>query len=326
MGKIFTTLCFCFFLGLAFGQHSPQYTMYMLNKYGFNPAYSGLDNSLSITGVYRKQWVGLEGAPETQQINAHLPFYYLRGGLGIKIENDLVGAERNTTAALSYSYWIPINKTNLFSIGLEAGIIQKSLDGKQLRTPQGTFVDGEYTDHNDNFLPAGLSSAIAPNVNLGVYFQNDRIDAGFSVTNLTEPTISLDLNSQRSDIRFNRNYFLTFGLNFDLGTNWSIFPTVLAKSDLAQTEVHFSTIVQYNDNIFGGASFRGYNSNTVDAIAFLAGLKLNERLTLAYSYDWTLSALETVSKGSHEVILNYNLQKPLGKGLLPKIIYNPRYE
>lgn len=316
---------FLFFCSLASAQQSQQYTMYMLNKYAFNPAYAGLDNSLSMTGVYRKQWVGLVGSPESQQVNAHLPFYYLRGGLGINIGNDVAGAERNTSATVSYNYWVPVDKTSLFTIGLSAGIIQKSLDGNLLRTPEGTFIDGVYTNHNDRFLPASAVSAYSPTFNFGLYFKNERIEAGLSVNNLTEPKTSLDLDSQSADILFNRNYFLTLGLNFDIGSSWTVLPSVFAQSDLVQTEVHFSTIIRHNDNIFGGVSFRGYNSTTVDALAFLAGMKLNERVTLSYSYDLTLSALNTVSRGSHEILLNYNLNKPIGKGLLPKIIYNPRY-
>ena len=325
MIRLFTTLGILLVATWSLAQQAPQYTMYMLNPYGFNPGYAGLDNSLSITGVYRNQWVNLVGSPETQQINAHLPFYFLGGGLGIKVENDMAGASRNTSASLAYSYWLPVNKKSILSVGLEAGIVQRSLDGQRLRTPEGTFVEGNYLGHNDNFLPFGTVSALAPTVNVGAYYHNERIDAGISVTNLIEPQITLEFDNQSTNIQLIRNYFLTFGLNLDLGTNWTVRPSTLIRSDLAQTEIHFSSIVQYNDNILGGASFRGYNSNTVDAIAILAGLKLNERLTLAYSYDLTLSNLNAVSSGSHEVMLNYNLNQPIGKGLPPQIIYNTRY-
>jgi hypothetical protein len=99
----------------------------------------------------------------------------------------------------------------------------------------------------------------------------------------------------------------------------------LLKSDLVETQIEFSTIARYNDNIFGGVSFRGYNSNSFDAVVILAGYKLNENLTLSYAYDITLSGLSEVSRGSHEIMLNYNLNKNIGKGRLPKIIYNPRF-
>jgi hypothetical protein len=45
---------------------------------------------------------------------------------------------------------------------------------------------------------------------------------------------------------------------------------------------------------------------------------------LGYSYDLTRSSLNTVSNGSHELLLRYQLDKPVGQGQPPPIIYNPR--
>ena len=56
----------------------------------------------------------------------------------------------------------------------------------------------------------------------------------------------------------------------------------------------------------------------------MGGFKLSEKITLAYAYDLTLSELSQVSNGSHEIMINYNLGKALGKGKPPRIIYNPR--
>jgi hypothetical protein len=86
----------------------------------------------------------------------------------------------------------------------------------------------------------------------------------------------------------------------------------------------FSLITRYNENIFIGASLRGYHSESLDAVALIGGFKLSEKITIGYSYDLTLSSLKTASNGSHEILLNYNLGKAIGKGRPPKIIYNPR--
>jgi Type IX secretion system membrane protein PorP/SprF len=115
------------------------------------------------------------------------------------------------------------------------------------------------------------------------------------------------------------------GAHFNLVGNFSIHPSVLIKSDAIQTQMDFSTFVRYNDNIFLGATFRGYNKNSQDAIAAFGGLNLNSKLKLAYSYDITLSPLKTVTQGTHEIVLQYNLGKEFGKGKLPPIIYNPRF-
>ena len=102
-------------------------------------------------------------------------------------------------------------------------------------------------------------------------------------------------------------------------------PSVLVKSDINQIQTDFSTIITYNDNIFGGATFRGYDSNSIDAIVVIVGMNISSKLRLGYSHDLTLSPLSTVNTGSHEIMLNYNLNKKIGAGIPPKIIYNPRY-
>ena len=146
-----------------------------------------------------------------------------------------------------------------------------------------------------------------------------------STSNVSEPIATLDGLNEVIEFTFVRNYFANFAFNFDLGNSLTLHPSFLLKSDLVETQIEISTIARFNDNIFGGASFRGYNSNSFDAVVLLAGYKLSENLTLAYAYDITISGLSEVSRGSHEVLLNYNLNKAFGKGKLPKIIYNPRF-
>ena len=99
----------------------------------------------------------------------------------------------------------------------------------------------------------------------------------------------------------------------------------MIQSDMQQTQVELTTLLRYSGNVFGGAGLRGYNKNTFDAVVLLAGFNLNEKTTLAYAYDLSLSALNSVSNGSHAITLRYNFNKPLGGGVPPPIIYNPRF-
>lgn len=89
--------------------------------------------------------------------------------------------------------------------------------------------------------------------------------------------------------------------------------------------MEISTIFRWKENIFAGASFRGLSSSARDAAVLLGGLRINERTTLAYSFDIPLSALQAANRGSHELLLRYELNKPIGRGKLPPVIYNPRF-
>jgi len=106
----------------------------------------------------------------------------------------------------------------------------------------------------------------------------------------------------------------------NLDSAWIIF---LPRTDFAQTQTDVGAILYY-DNVFGGATIRGYNSNTVDALNFIGGVQLNENVRLSYSFDLGLSGIRTFHEGTHEFIINYNLNKKIRTGEYPPIIYNPR--
>lgn len=300
-------------------QQPAHYSLYMFNLLNVNPAYAGLEHSLSITGVYRRQWVGLEGSPTTQSLSAHMPLYIASGGIGINVENDVIGAQRYTGATLSYNYQLTVGDNGILSLGAAGGIVQRALNGARLRTPEGIYNENIF-NHQDDLLSQSAETGTLTTFDAGVYFQTERLEAGLAVRNLTAPTLALD----NLNLTLARNYYLTFGLNLDLLRDFSVHPSLLVRYDAVELQADFSLIVQYNDNIFGGAAFRGYNSNSLDAASILAGFKLSEKITLAYAYDITLSKLNQVSNGSHEIVFNYNLNKRIGAGRPPRIIYNPR--
>lgn len=324
MKNLFTTLLLAFlFPTMLSAQQPAQYSLYMLNKFNFNPAYAGLDNSLSFTGIYRKQWVGIPGSPETQNVNVHLPLYMFSGGAGFSVENETLGNWRQTSVLLSYNYQFDLNRVGVLSIGLSAGLLQRTLDGTSIRTPGGNYQEElNQIDHNESILQLPISeiTGSSPAFNFGLYFQSEKFELGLSVLNLTEQAIDLNTLQFKPD----RSFFLSAGYNLEISKKLELRPSILVKSNVTETQIDFSALFRYNENLFGGASYRGYSSNSTDAVAIIAGFKLSEKITLAYAYDLTLSKLNTVSSGSHEILLNYNFGKAIGKGKPPKIIYNPR--
>ncbi|MFQ5447977.1 MAG: PorP/SprF family type IX secretion system membrane protein, partial [Saprospiraceae bacterium] len=256
MKNIFTIIVLLLGVGTLAAQQAPQYSLYMFNKYAFNPAYAGMDNSLSITGVYRNQWVGLEGSPETQNLNAHMPLYIAGGGAGVGVESETIGSWKQTAFQVSYAYQMPFRE-GVLSLGLSGGLIQRQLDGSRVKTPGTIFDDeGNPIDHQDVLLTTGKLSGAAPTFHAGAWYQGQRIEAGVSATNLLENEIGLSSLTFKPE----RTLYFYLGYHFDLNTGITISPSVLVKSDARQTQMDFSVFAEYNENIFAGASFRGYNS------------------------------------------------------------------
>jgi type IX secretion system PorP/SprF family membrane protein len=323
MKHYYTLLLYLCSMGWIDAQQLPQYSLYALNPYAHNPAYAGLENTLVATGVYRQQWSGLLGAPTSQHINAHLPIYAISSGVGLRVENDAIGAHNTTQAILSYSYQRNLSRNALISFGLSAGWLQYSLDGTKLRAPEGTYAKPSFS-HNETVLPVGKVQAGAPIFEAGAFFQSKKWEVGLSA----QPVFATQLK-EKGNGTFGLKpvqHFLIYAANsLSVGENMTLKPSVLVKSDLKETQVEVSAMARWRENTFAGASFRGFGKSSKDAAVLFIGFKLNEKTTLAYAFDIPLSSLSAAQRGSHELLLCYSINKPIGVGRLPPIIYNPRF-
>jgi len=322
MKKIYIHLLF-FGMVLALpaeGQQWPQYSLYSWNQLAHNPAFAGMGGGLSFTGAIRKQWVGLDGSPFSQHVNLHMPVGVLNSGFGIFLGNDQAGAEQALGVGVAYSYHFSLGAGTVLSAGLSGQWTQFSLNGSKLRTPEGSY-EGGGIDHNDPFLPEGRYSSSLPAMGGGLYLDHPRFSAGISVQNILEQSLS------SNDVRYttDRVYLVYAGTHVDMGRHWQWLPSVLAKTNGVQLQADWTNIFGYDGNFFGGVAFRGYDRLSVDALAVLAGVRLNERFFLGYAYDFSISPLRQVNEGSHELVLRYIIRKAIGKQRVPPVIYSPRF-
>ena len=303
-------------------QQPAQYSLYMLNNYGTNPAAAGFSPSLLINAGYRTQWVGITGNPTTQYLNATLPLNIISSGVGFAFENENIGARSGFSGKVSFNKLAKLNDGQI-SFGISAGVVQGLIDGSLLRTPDGDYTQG-IIDHKDNLLSGASISGLAPTFGAGVFYKNDKWEMGLAAHNISETPLKLT-GLTNVNVLLKRYFVFTAGIDVFSFKDITIHPSVLIKSDLVQTQADFSVLFNYLDNIFLGASFRGYTKNAQDALIGMLGIKLSKQIKVAYAYDYTLSSLNVASQGSHEIVLQYNLGKPIGKGKLPPIIYNPRF-
>lgn len=322
MKRFLTPILLCCAFGLS-AQQVPQYSMYQINPYAYNPAYAGMENTLVATGVYRKQWADLKGAPEGQHVNAHLPLDMISSGIGLKVDNDNIGAHRTTQVLMSFSYRLALGREASLSAGVGGGYMQYNLDGDKLRAPEGTYLEPAFS-HNDPLLPEGNVRAGSPVVEAGLFLDWRALQAGLSVQPVFSPV--LKPNDQGGfALQPVQHYLFYAAYTIALSEDFSVQPSVLTKTDIKQTQIEISSTIRWGENIFAGASYRGLTANDRDAVILYGGLRVNEKLSLGYAYDLSLSPLKDVNRGSHELLLRYSLNKPIGAGKLPPIIYNPRF-
>ncbi len=307
---------------LAYGgyaQYATQYSLYTHERYAFNPAFAGMERSIAASLQYRSQWTGLEGNPESRMLNVNMPVYLWQGAVGFQLYNESVGAESQTAFAASYNYILE-SGIGLFSMGLRAGIYQKTLDGTKLRAPDGIY-EGAIIDHQDIQLPNGKVSGVAPTLDAGVYYAGNAFEAGLSVTGYFPAAIHLEDNigySPKPVAHFFGEYFIE---SLD---EVSLYPTIYIKSDLIQTQAEFLVRAEWQNLLSAGIGYRGFGRSNQDAILLSAGVRLSPKFFLYYGYDIGLSHLQVAHQGTHELLIKYNLGEMIGAGLPPRTIYNPR--
>ncbi len=283
-----------------------------------NPAYAGLDYSLSVDALIRSQYTGIPGQPMTQYLSAHVPAYILSGAIGVELYRATEGSlvHNSITGSYNYVYNLPFG---FLSGGLRAGFLQTSVDGESLRTSSGDYEPNTIF-HNDPILINSTFSGIAPIWEVGVYLFMG--DPQFGVSISRTPSIKQSIGSAEIGLVTHLDLYSQY--RFRYNDELHFISAILLKSDFNVLQSDISLLAEINGNVFGGVGLRGYNSNSLDAIAITAGMNLGRHYRLSYSYDIGLSELKRVNEGSHEILLNYNLKKMIGLGNTPKVEYNSR--
>jgi type IX secretion system PorP/SprF family membrane protein len=307
---------------VAYAQSEPQYTQYMYNRYLFNPAYAGSDNAIEFSLLHRSQYVALSSALiATQAFNFSAPIVAASSGIGLNVTNDLIGYQRSTGINFNYNYRKKFKWGNM-AIGVGGGIIQTSLNGSKLRTPEGDYSGN--INHQDGVLPITMQSGIAPDFSFGVYFNDEKYFAGVAVNHIvfTDANIK-SVTGTKTKLTYSRNLFFTGGYTFNVGSKFQITPTLLVKTDLVKAQGDLSLNFTIIDNILTGISFRGYTKRAVDALALVLGCRY-KGFQVVYSYDANISYLTKFNTGSHEVSLSYKY--PIRKKEVRGYFYhNPRF-
>tara|TARA_Y100001935_G_C17245710_1_gene478201 strand:+ start:188 stop:1096 length:909 start_codon:yes stop_codon:yes gene_type:complete len=295
----------------VFAQQDAQYTQYMYNTLSVNPAYAGSRGQLTFAGLYRSQWVGLDGAPETFTINLHSPIRNSRLGYGISIVNDNIGdgvvQETYVDAVLSYT--IDVSLDAKLSFGFKAGGNLLSLDYNGLRNFDQEVVDQENIDNQ-----------FSPNFGLGIYYHTDKFYAGVSAPNILETEYFDNSGGDSNSINFlaaeRINFYVITGYVFDLNGNLKFKPALLTKAvGGAPLQVDVSASFLFNDRFSFGAAYR-WDA----AVSGLVGFQLTEQLMLGLAYDRETTELggTQFNDGSFEVFLRFELLKSFQRTVSPR--------
>lgn len=275
---------------MGYAQQDSQYTQYMYNTININPAYAGSREVLSIFGLYRSQWVGLDGAPTTGAFSANSPIGDSSFGVGLSFQSDKIGPATESTISADLSYTIQTSENYRLAFGLKGTANLFSIDVNKLRIQ----VPDDPRFQN-------LTDDISPNVGAGVYLYSDKFYAGLSVPNFFETNHYKD--NSVSITKEKMHYYFITGYVFDVGSNLKIKPSILMKAvEGAPLQGDASLNFLIYDKLTLGAAYRW------DAAwSAMAGFQISDSIFLGYAYDMETTDLKNYNSGSHEVFLRFEL-------------------
>jgi type IX secretion system PorP/SprF family membrane protein len=310
-------------------QQKPEYTQYILNNYILNPALTGIENYTDVKISHRHQWVGVQDAPITTYLTIHGPLgkkddretatsfhkpgYNPRGrdywddytaakphhGLGLQVLNDRTGPLNRFSAYATYAYHLGISTRVSLALGFAAGISDLSLDRSKL------FFD---VPVDPVVYTSGELNKIKPDFGAGVWIYSSDYFFGLSAQQIIPEKIAFTDRVAPHPGKLVPHLFGEAGYRFLLGDDFNLIPSVMVKYvDPLPPQFDFNAKLQYQDLLWIGTSFRTY-----DGFAAMAGLNISNTFNVGYSYDLTTSKLNTVSKGTHEIVLGFLIGNKYG--------------
>ena len=285
-------LLFLFLIPLSVsGQLTPVTSHYVLNPLTINPAYAGNRGVMNFAAFYRKQWVGISGAPETMTLALDAPLHNDKVGLGFLLINDKIGVTKETQFNTNYSYRISAGE-GVLSFGLGAGVLMTNTAWSDLLA----------LDPGDEIESRVF---IVPNFSFGAYYSNNNYFAGFSIPRLLSHKFDFDKNKYvLKNNMADYYYLLNTGYLFDLSDKLKFFPSVLiaiSPGDKVLFDVNAN--FRFFDRMWIGSSYRNDRS-----ITGLFQFQINNQLKMAYTYDFDFGKLRTFSSGSHEIMLRFEFR------------------
>ena len=262
----------------------------------------------------KKRWIKIKGMTEKYRQSGENGF-----GWGVNVYNDKAGDGKMGTlqANGSLAYQIYVGGKSMIAAGLQAGIMQRSLDFSQLHW--GTQYDpNSSTGYNaalppDKGVAGGDDNFIVPDVSAGfiyTYKKNERymrggdqkdFTMGLGVYHVNQPQYSFLGTSEKLYMRMTFHGTGTFGIpNSSIalspgyaimkqGPNQEIFAGMLIRYMLREDSKYTGFVK--GASISAGGYYRNKDAFVATALFEFASYGLG------ISYDVNVSGLKTVSSG-----------------------------
>ena len=277
-------------------QTEPMYSQYMYNMLGVNPAYAGNREALSLNFFQRNQWAGIKGAPKTTSISMDQSIKEGRIGWGAQVYDDRLGVEAATGFNGMLSTRLNVSKKGVLSGGLSFGMMNYRINLND--------VNNRNNPNDPSFISTDKPSSFKPIIGMGIYYNTDRFYASVSTPSILKSRLANFADFTSSIDKSNDfHLFANTGYVFDVNEDVKLKPSTMIKMvSGAPIEADINLNVWLKDILGLGGSYR-----TGDAFVGMAELQATPNLRIGYAYDVPFNPLKYFTKGSHEIMLRYEI-------------------
>jgi type IX secretion system PorP/SprF family membrane protein len=297
--KVLFVIALCvigLFNSKLFAQTEPMYSQYMYNMLGVNPAYAGNREALSLNFFQRNQWVGIKGAPKTTSISMDQSIKDGKLGWGIQVYDDRLGVEAASGLNGMLSTRIQVSEKGILSGGLSFGMMNYRINLND--------VNNRNNPNDPSFISIDNPSKWNPSLGMGIYYNTDRFYAGLATPSILKARLA-SYENMISSIQTSNAFhlFANAGYVFDINEDVKLKPSTMIKMvSGAPIETDINLNVWLKDLLGFGASYR-----TGDAFVGMVELQATSNLRFGYAYDMPFNPLKYFTKGSHELMLRYEI-------------------
>lgn len=278
------------FSTIAIAQQDPQYTQYTYNPMTVNSAYTGSRGHMALLSLYRSQWVGIEGSPQTFTFSIDSPINEYNG-VGLSVIQDQLGPSSETYIDGNYAHHLIVNRNgDKLAFGVKAGVRFLSIDWSKgiHRDPDVAF--------NEN-----INGKLLPTIGAGAFYYSRNSYFGISVPNFFSNETYDEVKDAETTERM--HFFLIGGYVFDINPLLKFKPSFLGKYVAGAP---LSVDVSANFLLYETLNL-GVNYRWDDSFSAILGFQVSTKINLGYAYDFTTTNLANYNSGTHEIFFRYQL-------------------
>jgi len=249
-------------------QQEVLYSQYLTNPLAINPAVAGSRESFMLTGMLRRKWFGVRGAPVTQSFAADGTVANGRVGLGFQALNDRMGFFNTTGIYGSVAYRFALPALARLSVGVQGGVNILPFQSQNSSTLNQTQLS----------------------LGVGVYYKSDRFFVGVSMPELAGKLPGLVQSGAVVRLPGIQPVMVQVGVPLSVGDNAMLIPSVLVSKLIGTAArpvgVDLNLQLWLQEQIGFGLSYR-YNTPGLIQTNYLyaqAQYQLTKALRLSYQF------------------------------------------